>query len=150
MHIRIEGGSLTDVLYTHETEGSFNVTRLLANLHLAQKASFPFNETIIRGNRLADVCEDVQRAMTLERALLPVIALQCRNGTVIFADGNNRLRWLIDHGVTEARCYFFTYAQREQFRMRVMICENGIWREENHKDAVESMRGKHHPMGATP
>ncbi len=149
MKVRLEGASLTDVGYTHETEGSFNVTKILASVHLFQRVEFPILASIIEGNQNADVCQPLIDQMTYIEASRPLVLMECEDHTAFVVDGNNRLRWLITRGYKTARGYFIPYKDREQFRMRIMILRNGQWEEENHKHAIEVSRGQHHPAART-
>ena len=146
MMIRLEGALITDVSYTHETEGSFNVTKILRSLDQpwVEKVIFPFNASIIESNMQADVHPETVNKMTPERGDHPVVLMGCEDGTAFVVDGNNRMRWRILRGLKFARAHFIPFEHREQFRVRLMIERDGVWREVDPKEELESMKGKHH------
>lgn len=129
--IRVEGASDDDVVYEHETEGIFNVSRM--RLHLSdsrvQRLISPITDSVRAANAAADVCEELVGAMTAERSEEPLYVLEMLSETWLVVDGNNRLRRRILDGRADFRSYAFPVPMLELFRVRIMIKVREQWAE---------------------
>lgn len=130
--LRMRNGIGTDECFTHHRLGSFNVTRLNADLGSGALALQPFRVALDNGDMLKhltsrDIDWDIVAMMTPARAKEPVILLMTE-GKADVLDGAHRLIRLAKYKVA---AFFWAYmlneAQVESYRIVYQRLELGIW-----------------------
>lgn len=143
--VRFIGASERDNLYTHETYGSFNVSKM--KLFLAdprvQNIRVLITDNTVRANAAADVCDEVIRTMTQKRADEPIILLQLSDEFVLVVDGNNRLRWRINHHRKDFRASLIPSSMLDIFKVVPEVLILGTWYRLDEKTLLDQQLGKH-------
>lgn len=153
--VRIIGGKVTDVAYTHEFEGTYNVTTLLAAVidnPRVQRAECPFIASVVHAVRAADTSPEAQREMTRVRADRPVLVLMTAGDTGILADGNNRLLWKINQGDQAFYAYIVPYEMAQEHRLQIQMSDDDgrTWYSLDDGEMLRAEWGQHHRASATP
>lgn len=111
-----------DEVYTHETQGSFNITRLAAEIAQfdIQPTLIAVSPDMIEANRNADCSPARIASMPNELPFQkPVIFLQMTDETFIVGDGNHRLRKLILMGAKEVPAFLVPKEVVDRFRVTI-------------------------------
>lgn len=149
--VRYHNATLSDVAYTHEFEGSFNITRALADIASGAlkplRARCPILPSHVEANARADIHEPTVRKMTPERGDQPLLVFMCRDGTGFVADGNNRLRWRIEHGLEDFKALIVGFEEREKYRIETWVRFEGSneWEKVDEAKLLALSIGQHRP-----
>lgn len=128
--MRVEGAKLHgEEVYTHQTQGSYNMTRINSLIEDAKRSRNPLKttpievtENIIRVNEIADVSPSRVLSMPSHLPYVkPIIFIEIVDGSYICADGNHRLRRAIIDGAEVVPAYLIPYHVAQQFRVRTQF-----------------------------
>lgn len=133
--VRVWGADPTDEVFTVETTGTFNITRLSRAIEAGTVAcalwEMPIDEALLHHVGLRDIDKAHTLTISAERLAQPGIILRCppippaaeEIGELV--DGAHRIIRLHELGMKTAAFYAVTLADAEQFRVSHQIMRAG-------------------------